>query len=63
MAKRQQAQIEIQKFFLNINPPHTLFHHEGGQALAQVAQSGYGVSILVDIQSPAGHGPEQPACR
>ncbi|KAK4831197.1 hypothetical protein QYF61_015929 [Mycteria americana] len=38
-----------------------IFHHEGGQALAQVAQRGCGISILGDIQSPAGHGPEQPA--
>ena len=35
----------------------TLFHCEGGQALAQVAQGGCGVSILADTQKPPEHGP------
>lgn len=32
---------------------------EGGRALAQVAQGGYGVSILGDIQKPFGQNPGQ----
>ena len=37
----------------------TLFHCEGDQALAQVAQRACGVSILEDIQKPSADGPGQ----
>jgi len=37
-----------------------LFYCASGQALAQVAQRGYVVSILGDTQYPTRHGPEQP---
>lgn len=39
----------------------TLFHWEGDQALAQVAQGGSGDSIPEDIQKSSGRGPEHPA--
>lgn len=62
MAKRQWTQTEIQEIlFKHKKAPQTLFLHEDAQALAQVAQRGYGVSILADIQSPTGRGPENPA--
>ena len=46
------------KFHLNLRKH---FCCEGDRALAQVAQSSGGVSILGDIQKPSGHGPGQPA--
>lgn len=37
-----------------------MFYSEDGQALAQVAQRGCGVSIPGDVQNLPRHGPEQP---
>lgn len=34
------------------------FHCEGGQALTQGAQRGFGVYILGDVPNPSGHSPE-----
>lgn len=50
MAKRQWAQVEIQEIlFKHKKIPQPFFHYEGGQALVQFAQNGYGVFILAGI--------------
>lgn len=36
-------------------------YHETGQTMAQVAQRGYGIIILRDIQTQSGCGPQEPA--
>lgn len=48
--------MKYRKFHLRNN-----FNCEGGQTLAQVAQSSYGVTIFGDTQNPTGHGLGQPA--
>jgi len=55
--QRQWAQPEAQE--LPSEHQETHFHCEGDQALAQIAQGGYGVSILEDIQKSFTHGPGQ----
>lgn len=53
------ACIEIQEIPLKIK--NKLLYCSSDQAPAQVAQRGYGVSILGDTQCPTAHGPRQPA--
>jgi len=53
-----RPELKHRKFHLNIRK---LFYYEGGCSLEQVYQSICGVSILGDIQTPAGHGREQSA--
>jgi len=50
--------LEEGRFRLDIRK--TLFHNEGGEALAQVAQRGGGCPIPGNIQGQAGRGSEQP---
>lgn len=46
------------KFHLNIRKK--CFYYEGDQTLEEVDHRYCGISILGDIQNPAGHDPEQP---
>lgn len=48
MDKEQWVQIEIQQ--ITVQHKKELFSHEHGPTLEQVAQRGYGVSILEGIQ-------------
>ena len=54
--KRQWAKLETQEIAFKHNKK--LFYCESDWALAQVAQSGHGVSIHADTQNPDGHSPE-----
>lgn len=55
--QRQWAQTEIKEVLSEHQ--RTLFYSGGDQAPAQLAQKGYGVSILADSQKVSGHGPRQ----
>lgn len=55
--QRQWAQTEIKEVLSEHQ--RTLFYCGGDQAPAQLAQKGYGVSILADSQKVSGHGPRQ----
>ena len=53
--RRQRAQTETQ----TVLPEHqeTLFSSDGDQALAQVVQRAFGLSLPGDLQKPPGHDP------
>ena len=50
--RRQQTQVEVQE--IPVRYHRKCFHYEDGQTLDQVAQRGYGIPILGDIQNLTG---------
>jgi len=55
--RSNRHKLKSKRFFLNIRK--YIYHSEGDCAPVQLSQGGCGVSILGDIQKPAGEGPGQ----
>lgn len=60
---KEQIQVGIQKIPIKYKDLLLLllyfFYHKSGQSLAQVIQTGCGISTLADTQDLTGRGPEQ----
>lgn len=59
--KGNRHKLEFRKFHLYMGFIYLFSACEDAQTLEEVAQRGYGGSILRDCQNLTGHGPKQPA--